>query len=57
VLSDAPVPSKALFDGARLFALSTLWLSGIVEGKPQKGDVEMLLVDGHWLVTLQLWNE
>jgi hypothetical protein len=35
---------------------SSLWLSGIVEGKPQKGEVEMHLVDGHWLVTLEVWN-
>ncbi len=36
---------------------SKLWLSGIVDGKPQKGDVEMHLVDGHWIVTLEIWNE
>ena len=36
---------------------SSLRLSGIVEGKPQKGEVEMHLVDGRWLVTLEVWNE
>jgi hypothetical protein len=36
---------------------SVLQLSGVMEGKPQKGDVEMRLVDGHWLVTLELWND
>ena len=36
---------------------SKLWLSGIVDGKPQKGEIEMRLVDGHWLVTLEVWNE
>jgi hypothetical protein len=36
---------------------SELWLSGIVDGKPQKGEVEMHLVDGRWLVTLEVWNE
>jgi hypothetical protein len=36
---------------------SQLWLSGIVDGKPQKGEVEMHLVDGRWLVTLEVWNK
>jgi hypothetical protein len=36
---------------------SSLWLSGIVDGKPQKGELEMHLVDGRWLVTLEVWNE
>lgn len=74
VLSDVPVPSKALFDGLPMIQQmqrknvkirkavdtdteSALWLSGIVDGRPQKGEVEMHLVDGHWLVTLEVWNE
>jgi hypothetical protein len=36
---------------------SKLWLSGIMDGKAQKAEVEMHLVDGHWLVTLEIWNE
>ncbi len=37
---------------------SKLWLSGIMDGKPQRGEIEMRLVDGgHWLVTLEVWNE
>jgi hypothetical protein len=36
---------------------STLSLSGIVEGKLQKGEVEMHLVDGHWLVKLEIWDD
>jgi len=30
---------------------------GIVEGKPQKGAVEMHLEGGHWFVRLEVWNE
>ena len=36
---------------------SKLWLSGIMDGKPQKGEVEMHLAHGHWLVTLEVWND
>ena len=36
---------------------STLTLSGIMDGKPQKGEVELHLVDGHWFVTLDIWND
>lgn len=38
------------------FAESALWLSGIVDGKPQKGEAEMHLVDSHRIVTLEIWN-
>jgi hypothetical protein len=34
----------------------TLWLSGIVDGKPQKGDVEMYLENGHWFAREEIWN-
>jgi hypothetical protein len=36
---------------------SELSLSGMVEGKPQKGTVEMHLDGGHWFVRLEVWNE
>jgi hypothetical protein len=36
---------------------SALWLSGIMDGKPQKGEVELHLVNGRWLVTLEVWNQ
>lgn len=36
---------------------SNLWVSGIMDGKPQKGEVEMHLVDGRWLVKMEIWDE
>lgn len=36
---------------------STITVSGIMDGKPQKGEVELHLADGHWLVKLEIWND